>query len=294
MTSVKRKSKLKASGNIAELENLFKLLDDEDENIYANVRDRFVSLGQDSFEFLRLYLNDESDLIRKRANEIISIINFENVLDKFRLLFLNERTDILEEGIFNIASFAYPDVNMKDYEKLIDKMAADIRKKFLNNGGGAVEKLNAVNNFLFFENKFRGNSENYYDEENSYINRVLDSRLGNPITLSILYLLISRRLELPVFGINLPGHFILKYSQDDEEFFIDPFNKGVLISMNEAKQFVKKIGMSAIDFDKIPYLKITSDKEILLRVLRNLIEIYNKKSETIKSEQLERLMSQIV
>lgn len=278
---------------VMEFGHLIKLLDDEDENIYNSIKERFLSHGNNSAVFLKKYLNDENYLIRKRANEIFSILNFEELDDKFSKLSLKE--DILEEAAFLLASFEYPDVNMNDYSKELDKMAMDIESMLLKVNINSkrletLEILNTVNNYLFFEKGFTGNAENYYEPDNSYVNKVMETKLGIPISLSLIYILISRRLNLPVFGISLPGHFILKYSDAEEEFFIDPFNKGVIISMREAEEFIKKSGMTKSAFENIPYLKNTSDKEIILRVIRNLVEIYKKKSEALKSEQLEKLM----
>jgi len=278
-----------------EFDHLIKLLDDEDENIYSSIKDRFISHGDSSSDFLKKYLNDENLIVKKRANEIISIINFGNIEEKFKALSRNNKSDFLEEGIFLIASYGYPMMNINEYKHELDKMVTDIEAEQIKTGGrlnraNPLGILNTINNYLFFEKGFKGNTDRYYEEDNSYINIVMDSKLGIPISLCIIYILISRRLGLPVYGINLPGHFILKYSDGYEEFFIDPFNKGVIISIKEAEEFIKNIGMAKDDFDKIPYLKKTNDKEIILRVLRNLVEIFKKKSEIIKSEQLEKLM----
>ncbi|MEZ4692302.1 MAG: transglutaminase family protein [Ignavibacteria bacterium] len=110
----------------------------------------------------------------------------------------------------------------------------------------------------------------------------------NSITLSILYLLISRRTELPIYGLSLPGHFILKYSDEKEEFFIDLFNKGIIISIKEAQKFIKNIGMTDDEFKEIPYLKNSTDREIILRVMRKLSEIYKKTGDLLKTEQIEK------
>lgn len=281
-----------------EFEHLVKLLDDEDEKIYSNIKDRFISFGDQSSDYLKQYLNDENILIKKRANEIFSILNFENIAEKFRVVSLKNENEILEEAIFLLASFEYPGVDFNDYKKELDKMALDIELRFLENNTGrkrleTLEMLNTVNNYLFFEKGFKGNAVNYYDPDNSYLNKVMDTKLGIPVSLSILYLLISKRLDLPIFGISLPGHFIVKYSDPEEEYFIDPFNNGVIISMKEAKEFIKKIGMSQKNFDSIPYLKNSSDKETILRVMRNLVEIYKKQSDDLKSSQLEKLMQDL-
>ncbi|MEO6693598.1 MAG: transglutaminase-like domain-containing protein [Ignavibacteria bacterium] len=278
-----------------EFDHLIKLLDDEDENIYSNVRERFLLYGDDTTGFLKQYLNDENYIIKKRAAEIISTINFDNIETKLKQISNRGSKNLLEEALLLIGTFGYPDLDPEIYRTIFDKMAQDIEEELLQINNNIkdilpLEILNTVNNYLFFNKGFKGNSGNYYNPDNSYINKVIDSRTGIPITLSIIYILIARRLKLPISGINLPGHFILKYEDKKDQFFIDPFNKGVVISMKEASEFIKKIGMAKEEFDKIPYLKKTGDKEIVLRVLRNLIEIYRKENETIKIEQLERLM----
>ncbi len=278
-----------------ELDHLIKLLDDEDENIYSNIRERFLSHGDNSFSFLKNYLNDENLLIKKRANEIISILKFEDVENKFKSFALKNSDNMLEEAVFLLASFGYPGINIPVYKEKIDQMAADIELQLLKinadiNLVPSLEALNIINNYMFFDKEFKGNSDNYYDSDNSFINKVIDTKRGIPVTLSILYILICRRLGLPVFGVNLPGHFILKYCGSDEEFFIDPFNKGVVISLKEAAKFVKKTGLTETDLEKIPYLKKSSDKEMVLRVMRNLVEIYNEKKEVANAERIEKLM----
>lgn len=288
---------LKAATN-NELENLVRLLDDEDENIYTNIKERFLSHGYESITYLKNCLHSDNNLLKSRANEIISILKFEEIDTGFKKLSYRNENDILEEAIFLIASFGYPEVKMESYKREIDNMASDIQLKLLkrNNNVSQIKPLdilNTINAYLFNEKKFSGNSESYYDPNNSYLNKVLDSKRGIPITLSIIYLLISKRLKLPMTGVNLPGHFIVKYEDQNGEYFIDPFNKGIVISMKEAEEFVKKIGMSKADLSSISYLKKSTDREIVLRVLRNLMEIYKEKSDKFRSSQLEKLMDSL-
>lgn len=282
-----------------ELDHLLKLLDDEDENIYSNIKERFLSLGNNSSVFLKNYLNDENILIKKRAKEIVSILNFETIEEKFIKLAENKDKDILEDAIFLLASWGYPEVSMIDYKKKLENMSLDIMSGLMKinndlNRISSLEIINKINDYLFFQKGFKGNPENFYEPDNSYLNRVLDTKLGIPITLSIIYILIARKINVPVSGINLPGHFLIKYSKGEDEFFIDPFNNGVIISMKEAKEFLKKIGMSKEDFNNIPYLKETTDTEIILRVMRNLDEIYKKNGDLLRSAQLEKLMLVLV
>lgn len=281
-----------------EFENLIKLLDDEDENIYGNIKERFLSHGSPSSEFLKSYSGSENILIKKRASEIISIINFEETELKFKKLINQDKSDILEEAVFLIATLGYPGIIIKDYISELDSMAYEIdillRESAKSGKPNTLDTLNIINEYLFFKKRFKGNEDNYYDPDNSYMNKVMDKKTGIPVSLSVLYMLISRRLNLPVYGLSLPGHFILKYSDENEEFFIDPFNKGIIISTKEAQKFIKNIGMTDEEFKEIPYLKNSTDREIILRVLRNLSEIYKKEGELLKPEQIEKIMTYFV
>ncbi len=280
-----------------ELSHLIKLLDDEDESIYSNIRERFISYGDLSSNFLKDFAEDENVLLRKRVNEIISTINIERLEKKF--IELSKKNDFLEEAVFLIAEFGYPGYNKQKYKDKLHLMAEDIRKNMLDispdiNSISAISKLNAINSYLFGEKGFTGNKEDFFDTDNSYINRVIDTGLGIPITLSVIYIFLARRLNMPVFGVNLPGHFIIKYMDENDEFFIDPFNQGIIVSRPEAADFIRNLGMTDEEFEKIPYLNIAEDKDIVLRMLRNLSDIYRKKNDEVKVGQIERLMLSMV
>ena len=243
--------------------------------------------------FLKEYINSEDQIIAERSKEIISQLNFKLLENKIRELFLNKK-NLLERAVFLISSYGYPNVDFDNYKMVIDKMAFDISNridkkssKFLT----SLEKINIINDYLFRKKGFKGNTKNYYDTDNSYINKVIDKKTGIPISLSILYLLIAKRINLPVFGINLPSHFIIKYQDDKEEFFIDPFNEGIVISRKEAIKFLKQLGVSEKDFDSISFLNNASERDIIKRFINNLINVYEKNNEELQVEQLTRLQS---
>ena len=119
----------------------------------------------------------------------------------------------------------------------------------------------------------------------------MDRKKGIPISLSILYLLICKRLNLPTYGVNLPAHFIIKYVDERDEFYIDPYNNGIVISKSEAIKFLSRIGLTKEDFDSISFLKIADDKDIIKRSLNNLVNIYTRSGDTQKTEQLKKIMS---
>jgi regulator of sirC expression with transglutaminase-like and TPR domain len=120
---------------------------------------------------------------------------------------------------------------------------------------------------------FRGNTENYHDPRNSFFNDVLERRVGIPITLSAVYLEVARRVSFPTFGVGMPGHFLLKYGDRTQEFFLDPFNGGQILTRDDcARRFSEIFGSSQQFSDWM--LKVISPRLMLFRMLNNLKTIY--------------------
>ena len=167
-----------------------------------------------------------------------------------------------------IARDAYPDLDIKNYLTRLDDMAEAVRPRI-----STEHPISAMNDFLYGESGFHGNSDDYFDPRNSYLNEVLDRRTGIPITLSLIYLELARRLDLPFVGIGLPGHFIVRYDGDEDPVYLDPFNGGVTMSVGDCRQRVADISNGGLPF-KSSFLKPVSPRQILTRMLRNLKGIY--------------------
>ncbi len=136
------------------------------------------------------------------------------------------------------------------------------------------EKLiGGINHYLFDEQGFRGNTEDYYDPKNSFLNEVIDRRRGIPITLSVLYMEIAWRLDLPLVGVGLPGHFIVKYQAADRDILINPFHRGALLSEEDCQRTLERTYAGKIAFDR-ELLAPTPKRLILTRMLNNLKGIY--------------------
>jgi regulator of sirC expression with transglutaminase-like and TPR domain len=269
-----------------QLRALFKLLSDDDEKIAKLVSQHILQVGEPAIPLLEQTAAEDS-LIGDRARAVLAVLQLKELEEAF--LDFSAKDDAmldLEEGAFLIARFGYPQVKPTNYRAVLDGMAdaiaPHIRRKRL-----PEEILRAVNTHLFTEQGFAGNTDHYYDPDNSYINRVLDRRTGIPISLSILYLLIARRLELPVFGIGMPGHFLVKYSDKKNELLVDPFNKGRLLTKTDCANFLINSGY---DFQE-SYLTTTPTRTILSRMVRNLISVYTKQREIQQAEHLGRLLA---
>ncbi|MBI3332776.1 MAG: hypothetical protein HYZ93_01645 [Candidatus Omnitrophica bacterium] len=158
---------------------------------------------------------------------------------------------------------------MSLYRRRLDDLADRIRPR-LKSIKDPKRQLSAVNRLLFQDERFRGNWVDYFDPQNSYLNRVLDRKLGIPISLSVLYLLIGRRLKIPIHGAGIPGHFMVKYQDERTELFVDTFNEGRFLSRPQCVQFIVEAGYPY----QAEFLEGIGPRDILARMIRNLLLIY--------------------
>jgi regulator of sirC expression with transglutaminase-like and TPR domain len=182
----------------------------------------------------------------------------------------HDRID-LEEGAWLLARTRHPSIDIEEGRMEINLYSVELSRRMKANSGMLVW-LNQINDYLFDELGFKGNKDHYYEPDNSYLNRVLERRTGIPITLSTIYLLVARRLRLPVVGIGMPGHFLCRAETDTGKLFIDPFNGGELLSRRSCEQKIRSSGHAVA----AAWLEPRSDAEILTRMCANLYAIYKK------------------
>lgn len=181
----------------------------------------------------------------------------------------------LAEGALLIARDEYPALDISDYLNRLDSLADDIRKSS-SNEQEPIALLEAINHKLFTELEFSGNVEQYQDPRNSYLNDVLDRRLGIPITLSVLYVEIGRRLGLTIDGVSFPGHFLVRCLTADGLIVLDPFYKGASLGESDlTRRLVNMVpGLEDPRAALAQFLTSVDHREILARVLRNLRGIF--------------------
>src|SRR5579885_1438360 len=174
----------------------------------------------------------------------------------------------LAEGALLIAANEYPDLDPAKYLDRLDIMARNVGP-----GGGAdpLETIARINHYLYEEEGFSGNSEDYYDPRNSFLNEVLDRKTGIPITLSTIYLEIANRLKLPLVGVGLPGHFLIKHRYFG--ILIDPFAKGRIVTESDCREQMQKLMGESVPFHRM-YLEGVSKRHIISRMLNNLRTVY--------------------
>jgi regulator of sirC expression with transglutaminase-like and TPR domain len=169
-----------------------------------------------------------------------------------------------------LAADEYPDLDPWGYVDRLHALADRAAPRLV---GGLVEQVAGLSHFLFEDEGFRGNAADYYDPRNSYLNNVLDRRLGLPITLSVVAMAVGRRAGLEVVGVGLPGHFIAKAVRDGEEVLFDPFHGGQILSPAECEELVERV--TGRPFTATPdTLAATPPGLIVARMLNNLRGIY--------------------
>lgn len=271
-----------------QIKALIRLLSDDDQRIAKAISTKLVEIG-DSAVPLLLEAEIEQPEMARRIEEVLDEIRGCRLEEELRLLVARPPEHIdLEAGAFLIARYAFPALDSTTYMRQLDDMAAEVRDRMGRRVSGE-EAVKSLNRYLFAEQGFRGNTKNYYEADNSYLNRVLDRRVGIPISLSVVYLLVARRLGLPAHGIGMPGHFLVKFEAERYKVFVDCFNGGALLTEKDCARFLIQAGYG---FEE-KYLQKSSTGAILARTLKNLIAIYTKLDESVKAGRLARFMHAI-
>src|SRR5215510_9674892 len=178
----------------------------------------------------------------------------------------------LAEAALLMACEEYPQLEVSPYVDKLDHMA-EMAQESLRSEDSPIETVGKINTVLFETLGFRGNTGDYYDPRNSFFNDVLDRRVGIPITLSTLYIEVARRINFPIVGVGMPGHFLVKYWDRREEFFLDPYNRGEILTREDCKDLLQERYGDAVEFtDRL--LGRATNKQILWRMLNNLKDVY--------------------
>jgi len=268
---------------------LISLLGDSDPDIRAVVWNRLMDYGEPAERYLlEIARLDCEGVVRIQARTLLEEIRLNRLADTFSRL--NDREDFdLEKACFILAQLEYPELAIATYSGKLDELARAVAHRIAGCSVGRVRVLR-MNQVLFGDRGFRGNTESYDDPENSFINRVLDRQLGIPISLAAVYLFVANRLDLPMVGVSFPGHFLLRYKDASERFYVDPFNKGKILDAKDCANMLTKRGHSYHDY----YLTAAKPRDILSRMIRNLVHIYQTNNQPNKIDALERIFSDFV
>jgi regulator of sirC expression with transglutaminase-like and TPR domain len=273
-------SNQKALGQIS---YLIQLLTDRDEFVRQKVSEQLIELGEDALPFLDMAVRSENIPLRNQAQKVIDKISPIKLGEKFRQLAhkgLGRDVD-LEAGMLLIMEFGYPESDSQTCCEMLDSLAHRLQEK-LPPDASPIQTVDAITHLLFQQEKFKGNKNNYLDPDNSYLNKVLENKTGLPITLSALCILVAGRLGLPIVGVGLPGHYIVKYSLPKDEIFFDPFHQGRPLTRADCIKIVEQFGQTFEEH----FLSQSTNRETLIRMLNNLVQVYQSSNDVEKAETL--------
>jgi regulator of sirC expression with transglutaminase-like and TPR domain len=180
----------------------------------------------------------------------------------------------LDRAALLIAAEEYPALQVADYMAQLDALAEESRRHMtLGELFAPLECATTLAAHLFYEGRFTGNLNDYYDARNSFLNEVIERGKGIPITLAVVFIEVARRLGVKLFGVGMPGHFLVKYCDDEEEVFFDPFNGGRVLSEENCRTMIDEMYDGRMPFDRA-FLHAVTKKQLLSRMLQNLKNIY--------------------
>ncbi len=281
---------------IRKMEALISLIDEPDPSVFADISHSIEAYGPDIIPFLENAWEEQPDpILQKRFEEIIHAIQYKAICHDLEKWIEYGATDLLE-GCLILARYQYPGLEESEIEYELARIRKDIWLE-LNDNLTALEQIK-VFNYVFYELQgFRGNTENYHSPENSYINKVLESKTGNPLSLSIIYMLVAQSLDIPVKGVNMPEHFVLAYTGNSLNpdtleftgnnilFYINVFSKGTVFSFKDVEFFLKQLKKEP----KPAYYNPCTNTDIIMRMINNLLNAYQKNNDNQKFEEIKNL-----
>lgn len=271
-----------------ELKALVSLLDDEDKQISAHVQEKILSLGTEAIPFLeKEWESNLNPSVQSRIEELIHTLQYELVKERLKKWYAGSDQDLLT-GMWIIATYQYPDIELEKLRQELDQIYYETWLEFRPDLY-AFDQVKVINSVIFNKLKFGANTKNFHSPGNSMINVVLETHKGNPITLCVIYMLVAQKLKLPVHGVNLPNLFILTYKDDNHQFYINAFNRGLIFSKQDIENYIHELHM----VPQQSFFEPCNSLEIVRRALRNLVMSFEKMGEHAKADEVKVLLVEI-
>ncbi|MCJ8165176.1 transglutaminase-like domain-containing protein [Pontibacter sp. E15-1] len=271
-----------------EIKALISLLEDNDNEVARHVEQRIVSLGEGIIPFLEEEWEETLDSeLQKKIEDLIHSLQFDGLMEKLKA-WKDSGAENLLEGMWLVNSYMYPDVEFGAINKTMDQLYFDAWTH-MKEEMHPYDQVKALNNVLFREKRFSANTKNFHSPANSMLHLVLESKRGNPLTLCVIYMTLAQRLGLPVYGVNLPNLFILTYKLDGVQFYINVYNKGLILSKTDIDNYILQLNLNPIDIFYEPCANI----DVVKRALRNLAFSFEKMDDLEKATEVTKLLTAI-
>lgn len=280
------------------IQALVRLIDDPDESIYEHVRDTIIKEGTAVIPFLESSWEEDDFglLFQSRIEDLIKEIQFKAVKDDLKDWIDSSHKDLLT-GALIIVRYQYPNFDEEKIRQKIQEIRKDIWLE-ISEHQTAYEKVRIFNKVFYGKYQFTGNSKDFHSPLNSYLNTVIETKKGNPLSLCLLYSIIAQSLDMPVYGVNLPNHFVLTYLDENNInsviapenkhgnlFYINAFSKGGIFDENEITEFLNGLNKPLLR----EYYEPCSNSAILARMLTNLITAFQQSGSAERVNELVEL-----
>lgn len=289
---------------VSTLRAMIQLLDDPDDGVYEALESRFMEEGEDVIDELEaIWLSNEFPSVSRHIELLIKRIQKRSLHRRFNNWLAQDQQDLIEGWVL-VTQIQYPGLKVESMRKLLNDIKLDAWL-MMGNVDNDVDKVQLLNHVFFEQQGFHGDSSQYHFTDNSFINRVLERKSGNPISLSAVYIAIAQSLGLPVFGVNLPQHFVVAFCKLTEEmkgtknmkligeneiektvFYINPYSKGQIFTKENVDAFLKVVNV----LPQKQFYQPCTVLDIVKRMLRNLHFSYGEIQDLGKQEEVAQLM----
>ncbi|MEQ8904918.1 transglutaminase-like domain-containing protein [Ekhidna sp.] len=272
----------------SEIKALVVLLDDEDHEVVSHVEDKIMSIGTSVIPLLEQeWESTFNPIIQSKIEDLVHELQFELLKERF-LEWKDHGGENLLEGLWIVATYLYPDLEMDELSKELDQLYHELWRH-LEDDMTPPDRIRVFNEVFFNKFKFRANTKNFHSPANSMINAVLETKKGNPISLCAVYLMLAQKMNLPIYGVNLPNLFILTYQIGEESFYINVFNRGLIFTRDDIDNYLESLQLEKQDIFYDP----CSNLDIVLRALRNLIVSFEKLGDYHKADEIKMILQKM-
>ncbi|QNF35539.1 hypothetical protein HUW51_23565 [Adhaeribacter swui] len=271
-----------------EIKALISLLDDEDQEIAVHVEDKLVSLGEPVIPFLEEHWEESINPdVQKKIEDLIHKLQYESLTNRLAN-WRKSGAENLIEGMWLVNTYQYPDADLAIINKTLDQIYYEAWLH-IKPDMHPYDQIKALNHVLFRIYKFSANTKNFHSPANSMLHLALETQRGNPLTLCVIYLTIAQKLGLPVYGVNLPNLFILTYKKDNYQFYINVYNRGLILSKTDIDSYILQLNLHPVDI----FYEPCSNLDIVKRALRNLAVSFEKLNEAEKATEVNKLIDAV-
>lgn len=270
----------------AAIKAMIHLLDDSDQEVVNMVEQQIRTLGPSIIPVLESEWESESlnPILQTKIENLIHDFQWQSVKTRLQLWKESGGMDLLE-GMWILATYRYPDYRFDQLKLEMDQLYYEVWPQ-MREELHPMDQVKVLNTAIFEQLKFGPNSKNFHAANNSFINNVLSSKKGNPISLCVIYMWIAQKLGMPIYGVNLPNLFVLTYKQNGLQFYINVFNKGLIFNKIDIDNYIAQLNLTPNEI----YYNPCSNLEIIRRVIRNLMMAFEKSGETDYKDELSELI----